>query len=223
MSKIWTLIFDWAEVWALLIPLAVLLRFGKQPPINKYIIVYISISLPINLLIDLTWKLRTILPANLNSNNYLYNLNAIITFILFTLFFQKLRQPFMQVVKSIIPIVFVVFLIVNFGFYEKFFDYWKFSSRLLAIEAGLLLFDCLLYYFNKVKDENETLNVHQSEFWIVTGLGIYVAVNFFIFLLYNELTRLASPFAVQIWNVHNISYIVFNLFIARGLYESGRK
>jgi hypothetical protein len=214
------LVFDWAEVWALLMPLAVLFRYRKQPSLYRLMIIYVWISLLINLVIDLTWKLRTYLPSDLNSNNYLYNTHAVVTFVLFSLYFIKLNQPFMLMIKKAIPIIFLAFLIINFFFFEKFFDYWKFSSRLLAIEAVLLLVYCLLYYFYKVKDENESMTMQQPDFWIVTGLGIYVAVNFFIFLLYNELTVLTSQFAIQIWNVHNISYVVFNFFLARGLYES---
>ncbi|WP_158826153.1 hypothetical protein [Mucilaginibacter lacusdianchii] len=219
-DKILALVFDWAEVWALLIPSAILVRFRKQPPLYNLIAAYVWLSLAINLVIDLTWKLRTLLPPHLNSNNYLYNTHSVVTFVLFSTFFLKLNQPFLQTFKKVIPVIFLAFLGINFSFFESFFDYWKFSSRLLAIEAGLLLVYCLLYYFYKVKDENEMLHKHQPDFWIVTGLGIYVAVNFFIFLLYNELTVLTSQFAVQIWNVHNISYVVLNLFLARGLYES---
>jgi hypothetical protein len=223
LKPFFAIIFDWAEVWALFIPLAILLIRPKQPPLYMLVVVYVWLSLLINLVIDLTWKLRTYLPHDLNSNNYLYNTHSLVTFGLFSLFFLRLKQPFMETTKKVIPLFFLAFLVINFTCFENFFDYWKFSSRLLAIEAGLLLVYCLLYYFYKVKDENEMLNKHQPDFWIVTGLGIYVAVNFFIFLLYNELTVLTSQFAVQIWNVHNISYVVLNLFLARGLYESGCK
>jgi hypothetical protein len=50
---------------------------------------------------------------------------------------------------------------------------------------------------------------------VVTGLGIYVAINFFIFLLYHELSVYYIRIAVDVWNIHNASFILFQLFLAR--------
>ncbi|KIO77048.1 hypothetical protein TH53_11740 [Pedobacter lusitanus] len=213
-------ILDWSEVWALLIPAAVLL-YKKQPVIHKPVVFYVWLALVINISIDTIWKFRKYLPASLSSNNYLYNLHSVITFFLFSSFFIGLKQPFIVKIKKIIPFVFIVFLLVNFVFYENFFDYWRLSSRLLSVEAILLLFYSLSYFLFKVH-ENVNVNIFTTDFWIVTGLGLYVAVNFFIFLLYNELTTHMINFAINLWNVHNISYIVFNLFIAKGFYGSDK-
>ncbi|MBB6127404.1 hypothetical protein [Mucilaginibacter lappiensis] len=218
MLKVFQIVIDWSEVWALLIPISLLL-LKKQPAVLKPVVFYVWIALIIDVVIDITWKIRTILPAKYNSNNYLYNLHSVIRFFLFSTFFIRLKQPFLTTLKKIIPFFFVVFVVVNFCFYENFFDYWKLSSRLLSVEAILLLFYTLQYYLFKINDHVD-VNIFNSDFWIVTGLGIYVTINFFIFLLYNELTIRLQHFAVTLWNAHNISYIVFNLFIAKGFYES---
>jgi hypothetical protein len=216
MYKVFQTVIDWSEVWALLIPI---LFHKKQPAIIKPVVFYVWAALIINLAIDLTWKFRNILPDAYNSNNYLYNLHSVIRFFLFSTFFIRLRQPFLVTIKKLIPFAFLAFIMINFGFYENFFDYWKLSSRLLAVEAILLLFYTLQYYLFKINDHAE-VNIFNSDFWIVTGLGIFVTFNFFIFLLYNELTLRLQYFAITLWNVHNISYIIFNLFIAKGFYES---
>jgi hypothetical protein len=218
MFKIFQIVIDWSEVWALLIPIPILIH-KKQPAIIKSVVFYVWIAFFINLAIDLTWKLRDFLPTAYNSNNYLYNLHSVIRFFLFSIFFIKLRQPFLSIIKKVIPFCFAAFVIINFCFFENFFDYWKLSSRLLAVEAILLLFYTLQYYLFKINDHAE-VDIFNSDFWIVTGLGIFVTFNFFIFLLYNELTLHLQNFAVTLWNVHNISFIVFNLFIAKGFYES---
>jgi hypothetical protein len=41
--------------------------------------------------------------------------------------------------------------------------------------------------------------------------------------LYNELSASDVPFAVDIWTVHNLSYILLQLFLAKALYESTRR
>jgi len=220
MLKIFQMIIDWSEVWSLVIPATILLT-KKQPAMLKPVVFYVWIALFINLAIDLTWKFRILLPEAQNSNNYLYNLHSIIRFLLFSLFFVRLNQPFLVNIKKIIPVFFLLFVAVNFCFFENFFDYWKLSSRLLSVEAILLLFYCLQYYLFKIND-NVELHIFNADFWIVTGLGIYVTFNFFIFLLYNELTARLQYFAVSLWSFHNISFVIFNVFIAKGLYDSDK-
>jgi len=220
MLHILQVILDWSEVWALFIPASILL-YTKQPAIHKPVVLYIWFAMVINIIIDIIWKFRMILPIGLSSNNCLYNLHSVLTFFLFSSFFIGLKQPFLVKIKKTLPLIFIVFLLINFGFYEDFFDYWQLSSRLLSVEAILLLFYSLSYFLFKV-NENVDVNIFTTDFWIATGLGLYVAVNFFIFLLYNELTIHMINFAINLWNVHNISYIVFNLFIAKGFYESGK-
>ncbi|MFD2583463.1 hypothetical protein ACFSR6_13275 [Pedobacter vanadiisoli] len=220
MLKIFQYIIDWSEVWALLIPLSVLF-FKKQPVRLKLVVFYVWIALMINLSIDLIWKFRNILPVAYNSNNFLYNVHSIVRFYLFSAFFIRLDQPFLVSLKRAIPIFFTVFLVINFTFFENFFDYWELSSRLLSTEAILLLFYVIQYYLFKI-NENVATRITNSDFWIITGLGIFVALNFFIFLLYNELTIHFKKIAISLWSLHNISYIIFNLFIAKGFYESGK-
>jgi hypothetical protein len=218
MLKIIEFLLDWSEVWALLIPVAILLR-KKQPKILRPVVWYVWAALVINIVIDLTWKLRTVLPPAYNSNNYLYNLHSVVRFFLFGAFFTGLKQPFLIRLKKTIPILYGIFLLVNFGFFENFFNYWLFSSRLLSVEAILIMFYAMQYYMFKIKESMDVFSF-KPDFWIVTGVGIYMSINFFIFLLYNELTLRMQNFAINLWNVHNISFIIFNLFLAKAFNES---
>lgn len=219
MQNILKNILDWSEVWALLIPLTFLYIRKKQPAFNKPVVVYVWIALIVNIAIDLTWKFRTKLPVQFQSNNYLYNIHSIVRFVLFSSYFIRLKQPFLTATKKVIQFVFAGFVIVNFSIYQQFFDYWHFSSLLLSVEAALLLFYCIQYYLFRINDDEE-ISKKQPDLWIVTGLGIYVTVNFFIFLLYNKLTVHLQNFAVSLWNIHNITFIIFCIFIAKAFYES---
>ncbi|MGZ3758102.1 MAG: hypothetical protein ACXVAY_17140 [Mucilaginibacter sp.] len=219
MLHFFSIIIDWAEVWALLIPL---IFFKRQPAVYRPVVVYVWIALFINLLIDLTWKLRVIIPAAFNSNNYLYNIHSILRLFLFSFFFIRLNQDFLVGLKKAIPIFFSLFLIVDFSFFEHFFNYWQFSSRLLSVEAFCLLFYTLQYYLFRIKEDVD-VTITTPDFWLVTGLGIYMTINFFIFLLYNELTNRMQNFAISLWSVHNVSFIIFNLFIAKCFYESRKQ
>ena len=215
-------ILDWSEAWAPLLPLAVWMRHRRQPAYMQPVVLYVWFAFFCNLAIDMVWKGRNGIPVPYNSNNWLYNLHSLVRFALFACFFFRLRQPFLRVLKRAVVAVFVLFVLVDFGWFERFFDYAQLSSRLLAMEAGLLLFYCLQYYFYKLKEDLE-LEWVQPDFWVVTGVGIYVAINFLIFLTYNELSAYYTHFAVDIWSVHNLSYVLLHIFLAKALYESTRR
>jgi hypothetical protein len=88
------------------------------------------------------------------------------------------------------------------------------SSRLLSTEAAFLLFYCLQYYLYKLLDDDPE-TIRQADFWVVTGLTVYVSISFFIFLFQNTLVKQLQPFAITIWKVHDIAYIILCIFLAK--------
>ena len=111
-----------------------------------------------------------------------------------------------------------ILVLCNFIFVDSFF---AFSSRTFTLESFVLLCYCVNYFFKKLRSD-EPDDDFDAPLIIVTGLCIYEAVCFFIFLFYDTLNETYKDFAVDIWNVHNIMYIIFCLFIARAFY-GGRK
>lgn len=221
MNNILQEILDWSEVWALLIPLIVLLLKPKQPRYLKPVIIYLLLALVIDLFIDFGWKYKSFVPQWMYPNNYLYNIHSIIRFICFSWFFILLDQPYIKKFKKIIPILSILFFLINFLFIEDFFRAESFSSRLLAVESGLLLFFCLQYYLYKLQ-EDEPAKKKPADYWIVTGLSIYVVFNFFYFLLYTTLIENNfREFIIVMWNYHNLSFIILCIFIARAFYADG--
>ncbi len=220
MGEYFQVILDWSEVWALLIPLLVLLLKPNQPPYLIPVIVYVALALIIDLFIDIGWKYKTVVPQWMYPNNYLYNIHSIVRFVCFSWFFVLLDQPYIKKFKKIIPLLSVLFLIINFVFFEDFFRADSFSSRLLAVESGLLLFFCLQYYLYKIQDDTPAKK-KPADYWIVTGLSIYVVFNFFYFLLYTTLIENNfRDFVISMWNYHNLSFIILCIFIARAFYVS---
>ena len=213
-------ILDWSEVWALIIPLAVLLFRRQQPATLKPIIVYLWIAFILNVAIDIIVVINLDPKSDL-SNNPLYNMHSIARFICFSLYFINLPRSSFTKFKKVLAAVSAVFLIINFSFFEKFFNYNTFSGYLLSAEAYILLVYCMLYYLTELKNDSDNL-FNTSHFWIVTGLSIYVVINFFVFLFYIPLFDVDENLAANIWNVHNIAFIIFCLFITKGLYGSHR-
>ncbi len=178
---------------------------------------YVIIAFIINLAATIIWKrnkLGLTLPGWLDTNTFLYNFHAIVQLICFSLFFILLRQRFMHRVKLVLPFLFIALALINFIFFEHFYSHVNLSSRLLATEAAVLLFYCLQYFIYIMIEERNIRFRRQPGIWVVTGLCFYVAVNFFIFLFYIYLSDENRDFAVDIWDLHNVMYIVLCIFLA---------
>lgn len=217
MNKTLQLILDWSEVWALLIPLFVLVIRGKQPPLLKPVIVYLWLALLFNIIADVIGDFKRHLPAWLQSNNLLYNVHSLVRFSCFSFFFISLKQSSSSLIKKAIPFLSLLFVLINFSFFENFFNPMHLSGDLLAVEAYLLLIYCMLYYLLRLKEDVEVISSGKV-FWIVTGLSIYVVINFFVFLFYLPMIKVNPMLADKMWTIHNIAYITFCILIAKAFY-----
>lgn len=211
------LIFDWSEVWALLIPLLILIYKREQPVFLKPVIVYLWIALVLNLAADIIGDFRSHFPHWLNSNNILYNIHSLVRFACFFYFFRLLGKNFKAALDQIINLSALIFIVFNFIFIESFSNPHHLSGNLLAAEAYVLLVYCMQYYLIKLKADNAEMN-KGKDFWIVTGLSIYVVINFFVFLFYVPMLVQNPNLADNMWNVHNLAYITLCIFIAKALH-----
>jgi hypothetical protein len=219
MERLFLRVLDWSEVWALMIPLMVLLFRREQPATLRPIVLYLWLAFILNLAIDIIMELRTYYPDW--TNNPLYNLHSVVRFACFSFYFIQLQSTSFTRLKKILAMLSGAFLITNFLFFENFFNNESFSGNLLTLEAYLLLIYCMLYYLSELKDDSKNL-FNVPDFWVVTGLSIYVVVNFFVFLFYLPMIYVDQDLAVNIWNVHNIAFIIFCVFITKAFYGSHR-
>ena len=201
----------------MLIPLLVLSIRGKQPNFLQPVIVYLWVALIINLIGDIIGDFKAHFPDWLQSNNVLYNLHSIIRFTCFSSFFFLLNQGSFHILKKTLPVVFIIFISVNFIVKDDFFNPAHLSGNLLAGEAYLLLIYCMTYYLSQLKEDKKVFT-RDKDFWVVTGLSIYVVTNFFVFLFYVPMIKDNPELAANMWNVHNVSYILLCLSIARAFY-----
>ncbi len=217
--KVLTYIIDWSEVWVMLVPIAVYLKKRGQPGFMAPVITYIFLGLFFNLICDGMWLILEWLPERFRTNTIFYNLHSVSRFILFVTFFLKLKQPLYRTIQRFLIAAFIIIFIIYFSFFDSFFNTQHISSDLMTGEAFFLLFFSMLYYLSLMKEENPSFT-YRKDFWVVTGLSIYMAVNFFLFLFYNPLLANNAKEAENIWNVHNGAYIIFILLISKALYVS---
>lgn len=232
------LILDWSEVWAPLIPLAFYIFLKPRARWIKPILIFLVITLVFSTAIDIIWfrKRFGINPwfeknlwwwfdtdpetgkKDIFKNTIFYNLNSFARLIFFSMFFQYF-YPVFKKLNRFVPWIFLILMIINYTWFENVKD---FSSRQHSVEAAILLFYCLLYFYKATLDDNIESPYSLPQSWLVSGLTLYTAINFFIFLFYKYLMSLPEfkKYAVEIWNVHNISFIFLNLFIAIAFYKS---
>ncbi|MEO7923842.1 MAG: hypothetical protein ABIR30_09200 [Chitinophagaceae bacterium] len=200
-----------------------MLRYKTRYPYLKPVKFYVIVALVLNVAATLLWKFKDDLgfkPGDFWwSNNFFYNIHSIARFLFFSWFFILLKQPFLSGLKKALPLLFVVFVCVNFLFFEDFFYYQSFSGRLLSLETGILLLYCLQYYFFTLR-EDYSEDRRPPSFWVVTGLSIYVVVNFPVFLFYMSFVKQFEKFAINIWDVSNMAFLLFCIFLAKAFYES---
>ena len=219
-------IMNWSEVWAPLIPLIIFLIVRPKSKWVKPVFIYLVAAFIFSAALDIIWKgqrsisFKEWFDKNLPwwpeqegflKNTVFYNLISISRLLLFAWFFYYLGDIFRKLNK-LVPWLFILFTVINFIFLEKIED---FSSRLITLETGILLFYCVLYFFRVLRDDKpDGEAASRPVFAVVMGLSIYVALNFFIFLFYKQLTTSFTDLAKQIWPIHNFSNILFCLLIA---------
>lgn len=215
-------ILKWAEVWALLIPLYFILFKKAELNILAPVKYYVILSFIMYLCSELISNQKS-LHLNLpwHNNGLFYNLQAITKFIFFSWYFLKLEPRFYSKFKRLIIACFVSFVLTYFIINKN--SLLHFNSLLLGIEAVLLLVFCLLYYKQLSDINTDPSLLDKPDFLIVTGLGLYSAVNLFIFLLYNELSTKDVKFAVDVWAIPNVFFIIMCSFFGRAFFLSCRK
>jgi hypothetical protein len=215
MVKFLLQILDWSEAWAPLLPITV---FLLKKPKQKYlmpVILYLCIAFLLNAFIDISWKFYLEAPAYLpENNNFLYNIHSICRLFLILWFFNRLRFQPLRIRNVFVACSCAVIIVLNFTFFESFRN---FSDNLFSFEGMLLLICCLSYLLSLIKSDYIDASFNPA-LLIVTGIAVYEAVNFSIFLFHGALTSQNPDFSVAIWKVHNYVFIVLCLFFSKAFY-----
>lgn len=211
------LVLEWSEVWALFLPLAAYYIHQKQPAFLTPVLIYLAGALVLNLLTDFVADFNEYLPEWLQTNLIFYNIHSIFRFICFAYFFNTITYGSFRHLRIILISIYLLLLLSNYIFLENYLDQTHINGNLFTIEAYLLLIFSMLYYLTQLR--NDVVDLSSSkEFWITTGLSIYVVINFFIFLFYVPMIQENPILANDMWNVHNLAYITLCLFITKALY-----
>ena len=217
-------ILEWAEVWALLIPIAFVFK-GKRSSDLFPLKIYVFVALGINLTATLISNVKFFFDLFNHSNHIFYNLHSIVKVLFFGLLFLINSSSVLVRIIKFILIFYTIFVVLNFAIFQTLLSL---SGRLPVIEAILLLFFCISWCLETLQKEHTGPKKYPPVFYVVIGLFIYFAVTFILYLFYPSLISQAArgefdmEFAIRIWDIHNTTFIILCLFIAKAFYERGK-
>ena len=212
-------IINWSEVCGLLIPLFILLVYkpsGRHAEKLKY---YVLVALLLNSIAAFVVEFYFSLPAWLQNNNILYNLHSITRVFFFSWYIFSVRKNKPLVIK-IIGIIYVAFILAECIFIQSPF---LLNTHLFTGESILLLLLCLWFFFRSMQDETETNWLKHPAFLVCTGVLLYEAATFFIFLFFYPLFESNPEFGYLTMSIHNAMYVILCCMIAAALYKSRKK
>lgn len=220
MNDFLTSIINWSEVWSLLIPLTIIWLYKPTGQNIKPLVLYIFIALVLNTMATIMVEFYFSMPAWLKNNNILYNIHSFIRVLIFGWYIIRIRQYRFPAVLKILLLFYLIFVISNFIFIESPL---YISSRLFAAESVILLILSLSFFFRSMQDETEMNWLKHPAFLVCTGIILYEATSFFIFLFFYPLVEKNKEFGDLTMSIHNAMYVILCIMVALAFYRSRKE
>ena len=153
-------------------------------------------------------------------SNTLFSLFTIVEFCCFSLFFYFTLLPHPRLRKAILVfiVLFSVFCVLNLllGFNRN--D--NLDTIPVTFQAIFIMSLCVIYFFEQIRNPNSLFIYSTSEFWVVTGILVYLAGTFFIFIYSANLTQEELN---RYWPINYIFNALKNILFGLAIYIHGRK
>lgn len=153
-------------------------------------------------------------------SNTLFSLFTIVEFCCFSLFFYFIFLSHPRLRKVILGFIalFSVFCVLNLllGFSRN--D--NLDTIPVTFQAIFIMCLCVIYFFEQIRNPNSLFIYSTSEFWIVTGILVYLAGTFFIFIYSANLTPLEFD---TYWPINYFFNALKNILFGIAIYIHGRK
>lgn len=160
---------------SILIPIIIAIsRFTKMPAYAKCLLVYLVMSAIVN-------TTATILALNGIPNLWLLHIYTILESFLLLFYFKLiiLNKSANSIIRVFIW-AFPLFCVVNFLFLQSLYN---FNTYTRPVEAIIFITLCAVYWWQENEEDSEKPWGNIPNNWIITGLMLYFAGVFFLFLL----------------------------------------
>jgi hypothetical protein len=204
------------EYRQIIVPASILLpiyiaasRFRKLPDYAKWILYYLVFAATVNTTV-------TILTWNRVPNLWLLHIyTALESFLLLYYFKLIVLNKTTKSVIRILLLAFPLFCIINFLFLQSLYN---FNTYTRPVEAIILVALCSIYWWQENEEDSEKPWGNIPNNWFVTGIMLYFAGAFFMFLLANYFI---TPEAIKkvkniVWDTHATLVLIMYLLMALG-------
>lgn len=148
------------------------------------------------------------------ASKYLWGLFTIVEFSCFSLFFYfNLENSWLQRVIIIIIVVFTSFCLISL--LSNFIIYGNLDTVPVTFQAIFVMTLCVIYFFEQIRNPNSLFIYSTAQFWIVTGILVYLAGTFFIYIYSWNLTQEELD---KYWTINYFFNAVKNFLFGLGLY-----
>lgn len=142
-----------------------------------------------------------------NSHLFLY-IFTIVEYSLFATFIYLVLEK--AVFKR--ALLFCSFLFTAFCLFNIFFQpKYRFDSVPTAIESLILLVFCILFLFEQINKPEQVFIYSSYKFWIITGILVYLAATFFLYVF---AASLPLEQLRQWWDINHFGNILKNIFFS---------
>lgn len=186
----------------LIILLGFLLLKGKMNNPLKIIITYCTTSLVTNCITEF---------FPFPKLNLLYSFFTLIEYVLFAAFiYSHVKSLFVRRGILILSILFALFLPIHtFTSTVRSID-----SVPIGLETILILIYSFYFFYEQMNDVDDVFIYSKYPFWIVTGMIIYLAGSFFIYIFANQVERHVLD---NFWFITYAFYVLKNILFAFGI------
>ena len=137
-------------------------------------------------------------------NIYVYQVNALLSCIIVTLYLvkelSKISGPSVSVRLKLYAFVSYALLLIFVLFEDTSF----FNSLSYTFTGFTICVFCILFYLQSLSNLKEENLIRSTRFWAVTSFFLYYSISFFIFIYYKVFTELSISNFQVLWGIHNI-------------------
>ena len=148
------------------------------------------------------------------NNHILYHIENLLNFILLSAFFSRL--PLFEKYRRVFIYVVLFFVLANFSYKVAAGNYHTFDSFGFAWCSIMFTVYSLWYYSEMLQSQKGESLFSIPSFWFVTGILIYYASCFFIFILYRHYTTMQNTAIGLLWRFQNVMLMIMSIFIVKG-------
>ena len=197
--------------FAWLPPLIVIAAVKRKCQVNYFV------ELKLLIIIAAICDISSLVLAGEGMNNMpIVHLFTFAEFVLIALIYRKNFKKKSKDYLGAFLLIVAVYLLVNPIYPSNLFE---FNSWARMIESLVLIILSMLWFI-KIFQEMKIVKLSEHPmFYINSVVLLYIEGNFFIFTYYNLVVNQNQELMSNIWNIHSVLNIVFNILLAIAIWK----